>query len=106
MSILTAIRSKGITCELLSIYISLVIAAFCNPLGMENLGWKYYIVFCCFLVVILAVTYFTYPETRGFSLEEISQIFDGPQASREIQHSEREIKKGYEVEAAEKLESV
>ena len=73
---------------------------------MENLGWKYYIVFCCFLVVILAVTYFTYPETRGFSLEEISQIFDGPQAVGDLEESEREVKKGYEVQATEKIEHV
>jgi hypothetical protein len=32
-----------------------------------------------FSVVFLAVTYFTFPETRGHSLEELAQIFDGPQ---------------------------
>ena len=97
-------RSKGLTCELLSIYISLVIAAFCNPLGMENLGWKYYIVFCCFLVGILGVTYWTFPETKGYSLEEIAQIFDGPQAVGDVEETEREVKKGYEIEAVEKVE--
>lgn len=45
-----SIRSKGLTCELLSIYASLVIAAFVNPIGLDNIGWRYYIVFCCFLV--------------------------------------------------------
>lgn len=77
------IRSKGLTCELLSIYGSLVIAAFVNPIGMENIGWRYYIVFCCFLVVILAVTYFVFPETKGYSLEEIAVLFDGPEAAPE-----------------------
>lgn len=43
---LTAYRSKGLSCELLSIYCSLVIAAFVNPIGLETIGWKYYIVFC------------------------------------------------------------
>ena len=75
------IRSKGLTCELLSIYGSLIIATFVNPIGLENIGWKYYIVFCCFLVVILAVVYFTFPETKGYSLEEIATIFDGPDAA-------------------------
>lgn len=83
-----------------------MIAAFTNPVGLENLGWKFYIVFCCFLVVILAVTWFTFPETKGFSLEEIVQIFDGPQAARDVEEIEREVKKGFEVEATEKIERV
>lgn len=75
-----SIRSKGVAVELFSIYGSLVIAAFCNPIGIENIGWKYYIVFVCFLVVFLPVVYFYFPETKGRSLEEIAVIFDGPGA--------------------------
>lgn len=84
-----SLRSKGLSCELLSIYGSLVIAAFVNPIGMENLGWKYYIFFCCFLVVFLAVTYFVFPETKGRSLEEIAEIFDGPRAILEVDETEK-----------------
>lgn len=84
-----SLRSKGLSCELLSIYASLVIAAFVNPIGMDNLGWKYYIVFCCFLVVFLAVTYFVFPETKGRSLEEIAEIFDGPGATIDIEEAEK-----------------
>jgi MFS family permease len=43
-----SIRSKGLSCELLSIYCSLVIAAFVNPIGLENIGWKY----CEFCVAV------------------------------------------------------
>ncbi|KUJ10574.1 hexose transporter [Mollisia scopiformis] len=75
------LRSKGIAVELFAIYGSLVIAAFVNPIGLENIGWKYYIVFCCFLVVFLVVTYFLFPETKGHSLEEIAVIFDGEEAT-------------------------
>jgi len=85
------LRSKGLTCELLSVYGSLVIAAFVNPIGMENIGWRYYIVFCCFLVVILAVTYAVFPETKGYSLEEIAVLFDGPGA---VHTDEMDEKKG------------
>lgn len=86
-----SMRSKGLSCELLSIYCSLIIAAFVNPIGLGNIGWKYYIVFCCLLVVILSTTYFTFPETKGYSLEEIAQIFDGPGALVDGQETERKL---------------
>jgi MFS family permease len=72
-----SLRSKGIAVELFAIYGSLVIAAFVNPIGLDNIGWRYYIVFCCFLVVFLVVTYLLFPETKGYSLEEIAVLFDG-----------------------------
>ncbi|CAJ2503064.1 Uu.00g104580.m01.CDS01 [Anthostomella pinea] len=75
-----SLRSKGIALELLSIYSSLIVAAFCNPIGMENLGWKYYIVYCCLLVVFLFIVFFLFPETKGHSLEEIAALFDGDDA--------------------------
>lgn len=75
------IRSKGIAVELFAIYSSLVIAAFCNPIGMENIGWKYYLVFCCLLAVFLGIVVVLFPETKGYSLEEIAVIFDGPSAA-------------------------
>jgi MFS family permease len=75
-----SIRSKGLTVELLSVYGSLIILAFVNPIALENIGWHYYIFFCCFDVFSLVVTWFIFPETKGHSLEEIAGVFDGPGA--------------------------
>ncbi|KAK5560496.1 hypothetical protein LTR46_000804 [Exophiala xenobiotica] len=75
-----SLRAKGLTAEMLSIYGSLVILAFVNPIALDNIGWHYYIVFCCILVVINIITWFFFPETKGHSLEEIAEIFDGPSA--------------------------
>lgn len=75
-----SLRAKGLTAELLSIYGSLVLLAFVNPIALDNIGWHYYIVFCCLLVVIVLVAWFVFPETKGHSLEEIAEIFDGPRA--------------------------
>lgn len=71
------LRSKGVTAELMGVYGSLIIAAFCNSIALDRIGWKYYIVFCVLLVIICVNTYLFYPETKGYSLEEIARIFDG-----------------------------
>lgn len=75
-----SLRSKGLAVELASVYGCLVIASYCNPIGLDNLGWKYYIVFCCLLVGILSTCYFYFPETKGYTLEEIAVVFDGVNA--------------------------
>ncbi|KAG7693935.1 hypothetical protein KL929_004036 [Ogataea haglerorum] len=71
------LRSKGITVELFGVYSALLIAAFCNSIAMDRIGWRYYIVFCCILGALVVNTYVFYPETKGYSLEEISRVFDG-----------------------------
>ncbi|KAI0521279.1 hexose transporter [Xylaria bambusicola] len=73
------IRGKGLTVELFGIYGSLTLVSFVNPIGLENIGWKYYLVFSVLLVIFLGITYFLFPETKGHTLEEIAVLFDGPQ---------------------------
>lgn len=102
-----SIRSKGLSCELMSIYVSLIIAAFCNPIGLESIGWKYYIVFCVLLVICLAISYFVFPETKGYSLEEIAEVFDGPQALPDTESTERKLSKlGYDEHVEERMDKV
>lgn len=48
---------------------------FVNPIGMDSLGWKYYLVYVGWLLVEIAVFYFLYPETRGYTLETIQEAF-------------------------------
>ncbi|KAI1367890.1 hexose transporter [Xylaria arbuscula] len=74
------IRAKGLTVELFGIYGSLTLVSFVNPIGLENIGWKYYLVFSVLLVIFLGITYFLFPETKGHTLEQIAVLFDGPQA--------------------------
>lgn len=95
-----SLRSKGIAVELFAIYGSLIIAAFVNPIGLDNIGWKYYIVFCVLLVVFFLITYFMFPETKGHSLEEIARIFDGEDALDEDTVRARDRKIADEVEPA------
>lgn len=45
--------------------------------ALDNIGWKYYIFYCCFLGFELIIVYFFYVETRYVPLEEIVKYFDG-----------------------------
>jgi MFS family permease len=71
------LRGRGLSVAYLSTVISLIIAQFVNPIVMKTIGWKYYIVFCCLLAAFLAIVPFPIPKTKGRSLEEIAEIFDG-----------------------------
>jgi sugar porter (SP) family MFS transporter len=82
-----SLRSKGLTVELLTVYGSLIILSFVNPIALDNIGWHYYIVFCCLLAVFFVVTFFLFPETKGYSLEEIAEVFDGPSATTHGQNA-------------------
>ncbi|KAJ6011680.1 hexose transporter protein (Lactose permease) [Penicillium canescens] len=73
------LRAKGLTVFNLAQYCSSLFNGFVNPVALDAIGWKYYIVFICALVLWLIIIYFTFPETRGMTLEEVSEIFDGRQ---------------------------
>lgn len=45
---------------------------FVNPIGLQRLGWKYYIVYAAWLAVETTTIFFAYPETKGPSLEELA----------------------------------
>jgi hypothetical protein len=60
-----------------STFLGLVIGNQVNPIALGNIGWKYYIVFCCILAVLIVIIWFLFPETKGHSLEEIREVFEG-----------------------------
>lgn len=85
------IRSKGLSLELGIIYGSLVVLAFINPVALDAIGWKWYIFFCIILAISVVCNWFLLPETRGHSLEEISELFDGPQILAESSEGKAEL---------------
>jgi sugar porter (SP) family MFS transporter len=47
-----------------------------TPLGIDNLGWRFYLMFGVFNLAFLPVLWFCYMETAGLSLEQIDRVFE------------------------------
>lgn len=71
------LRSRGMSVMYCSTFLGLVIGNQVNPIALGNIGWKYYIVFCCILAALMVIIWFLFPETKGHSLEEIREVFEG-----------------------------
>lgn len=74
------IRAKGMAVMFMFVNLALFFNNYVNPIAMEEIGWKYYIVYCCWLAVETIFVYFFFVETRYTPLEEIAKYFDGDDA--------------------------
>lgn len=76
------VRAKGLMLLNFWIQVALTINNYVNGVALKELrpSYKYYIVFCVWLLFELTIVYFFYLETKGPTLEEIAKIFDGPNA--------------------------
>jgi sugar porter (SP) family MFS transporter len=45
---------------------------FVNPIGLDNVSWRYLISYCCWLGFEVVFVYFFFPETSGRTLEELA----------------------------------
>ncbi|KAF4968107.1 hypothetical protein FSARC_4468 [Fusarium sarcochroum] len=70
-------RAKGVAILQFFTRGSTAFNSFVNPIGMDSLQWKYYLVYVVWLICETSIIYFLYPETKGPTLEEIAYIFDG-----------------------------
>ncbi|EXJ87479.1 hypothetical protein A1O3_04439 [Capronia epimyces CBS 606.96] len=94
------LRARGLTVSLFSTYSGLLIGLFVTPIGLRNIGWKYYIVFCVLLALLWLIVYFVFPETRGRTLEEINNVFETP-----VQDHDLELKHVPTVQQLDRVES-
>ncbi|KAH8661063.1 hypothetical protein BGZ61DRAFT_564569 [Ilyonectria robusta] len=77
-----ALRSRGLTSAVWFSMLSLTFNIFVNPIALEAIGWRYYIVFVAILIAMNIIVYFFYPETKGHTLEQVALLFDGEQAQQ------------------------
>jgi len=99
------IRSKGLMVMQLCVSASLVFNQYVNPIAMDALDWKYYIVYTCWIAFEFCYLYWAVVETKGKDgrarpLEEIAQLFDGEQAHEDLQFYGQALESGRPGEAA------
>ena len=70
------LRTKGTSVFWVSQAVAICFNQFVNPVALERIAWKYYLVYVAVLVFVIVFMFFYVPETKGLSLEEIGRIFD------------------------------
>lgn len=101
------LRGRGLSLAYVVAFSGLIVGNQVNPIAMKSIGWKYYIVFCCILALMFCVIWFLFPETKGHTLEEIREVFEGKsekvgkevEADDEVDESKKEGR-SKEVESA------
>jgi sugar porter (SP) family MFS transporter len=73
----THLRAKGTSIFWVSQAVATCFNQYVNPIALQKIMWKYYLVYVGVLVAVIVFMFFYVPETKGLSLEEVSSIFDG-----------------------------
>ncbi|KAJ5815635.1 MFS sugar transporter [Penicillium riverlandense] len=71
----TEIRGIGMGFSLFGQFAATVILLQTAPVGIQNVGWKYYLVIICWCIFFIPIVYFFWPETARLTLEEIASQF-------------------------------
>lgn len=69
------IRSIGFSISSVVNYATMVLFSQVSPIGLSNIGWRYYIFFIASNLTCAAVVVIFYPETQGKSLEQMDELF-------------------------------
>jgi len=65
-----AIRAKGFNIFNFTISLAIIFNQYVNPIALKSIGWKYYIVYDCWLAFELVYCYLFVVETKNRTLEE------------------------------------
>lgn len=71
----TDIRPIGMGFSLFGQFAATLILLQTAPIGIQNAGWKYYLVIICWCIFFIPIVYFFWPETARLSLEEVGAKF-------------------------------
>lgn len=78
-----------------------------NPIALNALGWKYYLVYVCWLAFEAVFVFIFVIETKNRTLEETAALFDGAEQAEQIaQHAAEVAKASEDDEKAGSIEVV
>ncbi|KAF9225987.1 hypothetical protein BS17DRAFT_765709 [Gyrodon lividus] len=80
------LRAKGFNIFSFVISVALTFNQYVNPIALDALGWKYYLVYVCWLAVEFFFLWVFLVETKNRTLEETAALFDGEDALQQISH--------------------
>ncbi|PWI66791.1 hypothetical protein PCL_04635 [Purpureocillium lilacinum] len=72
-----AMRTKGAAVSTATNWLTNFVIVEITPIGIQNLGWKFWIVFTVFNMAFMPVIYFFYPETANRTLEDLDEYYRG-----------------------------
>ncbi|KAI5867745.1 MFS general substrate transporter [Durotheca rogersii] len=80
-------RAKGISVQQLTVRFAVFFNTYVNPVALDRIGWKYYLVYCGWILVEILTVYLLFPETHNRTLEELSFMFEGKDVQEKVQHN-------------------
>ncbi|KAF5365805.1 hypothetical protein D9757_012667 [Collybiopsis confluens] len=84
-----SMRSKGAALATGSNWIANYIVVQITPTGIQNLGWKFYLIWMSFNIVFIPVVWVFYPETANRHLEDIDRLYrENPDMVVVLKHKE------------------
>jgi MFS family permease len=72
-----SIRANGVAFSSFSLNAFAVLLVYVMPIGINNIGWKMYMINGSWDIIIIVLIAVYWVETKGKSLEEIDALFDG-----------------------------
>ncbi|KAJ5194000.1 Major facilitator superfamily domain general substrate transporter [Penicillium cf. griseofulvum] len=70
-------RAKTWVFVLLTIQVASIFGSYVSPIGLKFLGWKFYIYYCVWVLVVFLVVYFFFVVTADPTLEELAYLSEG-----------------------------
>ncbi|CAG7921571.1 unnamed protein product [Penicillium olsonii] len=75
-TVTTKQRGVYFSITMFTINVTSFFTTYVTPIGLESIGWRYYLPTCVWNAIVLLVIYFTFVETTNMTLEEIAGLFD------------------------------
>lgn len=69
-------RSRGLAVHKAFTLLAGAVTTFVNPIGLEDIGWYFFLTYIVILVGEIFFIYFFFPETHGRTLEELTFLFE------------------------------